>query len=183
MTKEIVALDQLAVEIRFYSQQTAQNILEVGTRLIAAKKQVESGQWEEWLKGQVGYTIRTAQRFMKCAERFNNASMSSLLTPSQMFELLSLPADETETFIEQKKAEGNPVEDMTVKALRQEVKEYKDKLAAQEKEMKRQQKYHDEMMDIMNEKEKVIKEEHEEQLDEKNGMIESLQAGYTYRGI
>ena len=39
------------------------------------------------------------------------------LNPTQMIALLALPESETETFIEQKKSEGNPVEDMTIKTL------------------------------------------------------------------
>ena len=122
---EIVPLDQLATEIRYYSQQASWSIIEVGKRLIEAKKQVAHGEWENWLDKNVGYSKQTARRFMQCAERFGNRSMSSDLSLSQVTELLSLP--EAETFIEQKKAEGNPVEDMTVKTLREEIKEWKSK--------------------------------------------------------
>lgn len=38
-------LPQLEVEIKFYLGQTAQNIIEVGKRLIAAKSLVQHGQW------------------------------------------------------------------------------------------------------------------------------------------
>lgn len=124
---EVVALDQLATEIRYYSQQASWSIIEVGKRLIEAKKQVAHGEWENWLDKNVGYSKQTARRFMQCAERFGNRSMSSDLSLSQVTELLSLPEAETETFIEQKKAEGKPVEDMTVKTLREEIKEWKSK--------------------------------------------------------
>jgi hypothetical protein len=124
---EIVSLDQLATEIRYYSQQASWSIIEVGKRLIEAKKQVAYAEWENWLDKNVGYSKQTARRFMQCAERFGNRSMSSDLSLSQVTELLSLPEAETETFIEQKKAEGNPVEDMTVKTLRQEIKDWKNK--------------------------------------------------------
>ncbi|HCB92556.1 MAG TPA: hypothetical protein DEP57_01885 [Selenomonas sp.] len=125
---EVVALDQLATEIRYYSQQASWSIIEIGKRLIEAKKQVAEGDtWEKWLKDNVNFTIRTAQRFMKCAERFGEATMSSHLNPSQMMELLSLPAADTEKFMEEKEAEGNPVADMTIKNLRKEIKEWKSK--------------------------------------------------------
>ena len=58
---------------------------------------------------------------MKCAKHFSNLATSQHLKPSQMIELLALPADETEKFIAEKAAEGKPVEDMTVKKLREEV--------------------------------------------------------------
>lgn len=124
---EIVPLDQLATEIRYYSQQASWSIIEVGKRLIEAKKQVAHGEWENWLEQKVNYSQSTATRFMKCAERFGNLATLQDLNPSQTIALLSLPEGEIETFIEQKKAEGNPVEDMTVKTLRQEIKDWKNK--------------------------------------------------------
>ena len=42
-----------------------------------------------------------------------------------MFELLALPEDETEAFIEAQAAAGTPVEDMTVKKLRAEIADWK----------------------------------------------------------
>ena len=42
-----------------------------------------------------------------------------------MVELLRLPAEETEKFIAEKAAEGKPVENMTVKTLREEIQQYK----------------------------------------------------------
>ena len=124
---EIVPLDQLATEIRYYSQQASWSIIEVGKRLSEAKKQVAHGEWGDWLEKKVNFSERTAQRFIKCAERFSNPTSMSDLNPTQMIALLALPEAETETFIEQKKAEGNPVEDMTVKTLREEIKEWKSK--------------------------------------------------------
>ncbi len=51
---------------------------------------------------------------------------------SQMFELLALPADETEQFIEAHAAAGTPVEDMTIKTLREEVQQWKSKAEVNE---------------------------------------------------
>jgi hypothetical protein len=124
---EIVALDQLALEIRYYSKKTAENLIEIGKRLIEAKKQVNHGEWSDWLKENVNFSQWNAERLIKIAEREANSWTSKNLSLSQMTELLALPEAETENFIEQKKAEGNPVEDMTVKNLREEIKEWKSK--------------------------------------------------------
>lgn len=132
--KALATLDQLAVEIRFYSQQTAQSIIEVGKRLVEAKKQVPHGEWGKWLETQVSFTERTARRFMQCAERFGKASTSTLLSLSQMTEILALPDAETEDFIKAKDAEGTPVESMTVKALREEVSQWKTRANDHERE-------------------------------------------------
>lgn len=66
-------------------------------------------------------------------EEVNRTSMSDL-NLTQMIALLALPESETQAFIEQKAAEGTPVEDMTVKTLRQEVKAWKEKAETAERE-------------------------------------------------
>jgi len=43
---------------------------------------------------------------MNCAERFGNSETFQNLKYSQMIQLLSLPAEETEKFIAEKAAEG-----------------------------------------------------------------------------
>lgn len=102
-----------------------QNIIEIGKELTAAKAEVPHGEWQNWLKDNFNLKVRSAQTFMAIAERFSNTQTSAYLNPSQMVEMLSLPAEETEKFIEEKAAAGTPVEDMTVKTLREEVAKYK----------------------------------------------------------
>ena len=119
-------LPQLEVEIKFYLGQTAQNIIEVGKRLIQAKALVTHGGWLPWLEQNFQLKQRAAQTFMACAERFGNTQTSAYLNQSQMIEMLSLPnEEETEKFIAEKAAEGKAVADMTIKQLREEITQYK----------------------------------------------------------
>lgn len=120
-------LEQLTLEVKFYLGQTAQNIIEVGKRLAQAKELVPHGEWGKWLNNNFSLSQNTAGRFMQVYERFGKSAMSQTLNQSQMIELLALPADETTAFIEAKAAAGTPVEDMTVKKLREEVQQWKDK--------------------------------------------------------
>ena len=120
-------LEQLTVEIKFYVNQWGQNTIEIGKRLIAAKKIVPQGEWLNWLEKNFNLKKSSAANFMRCAERFGNFQTSGNLKFYQMVELLALPAEETEKFIAEKTAEGNPPEDMTVKQLRAEVTEWKEK--------------------------------------------------------
>ena|GEM_PF-1657974 len=62
---------------------------------------------------------------MQCAKRFPNWTPASNLTSSHMIELLPLKAGDTEEFLNQKASEGKSVETMTKKALREEVKKWK----------------------------------------------------------
>ena len=112
-----------------YLGQTAQNIIEVGKRLIQAKSIVAHGKWQQWLEKNFGLSYPTATKFMNCAERFANVATSQGLNQSQMIAMLSLPSpEETEKFIEEKAKEGKEVADMTIKQLREEIADYKVKL-------------------------------------------------------
>ena len=98
-------LPQLELEIKFYLGQTAQNIIEVGKRLIQAKSLVQHGLWQLWLNDNFQLSYRTAKNFMQCAERFQNVKSIADLNSTQMIALLSLPdAAETEKFIAEKAA-------------------------------------------------------------------------------
>ena len=134
-------LPQLEIEIKFYLGQTAQNIIEVGKRLIQAKSLVQHGEWQDWLKNNFQLTDRTARNFIQCAERFGKTEIDFRFSSTQMIALLSLPdAEETEKFIAEKAAEGKAVADMTIKQLREEIADYKEqndllrKQAAQDKQ-------------------------------------------------
>ena len=119
-------LPQLEIEIKFYLGQTAQNIIEVGKRLIQAKSLVQHGEWQDWLKNNFQLTDRTARNFIQCAERFGKTEIDFRFSSTQMIALLSLPdAEETEKFIAEKAAEGKAVADMTIKQLREEIARYK----------------------------------------------------------
>ena len=126
------SLNQRVIKIQFYLRQTAQNIIEIGKELTAAKQEVPHGQWLNWLDSNFGMTERTAQNFMKVAERLSNTQLISHFNSTQLITMLALPAGEEEKFIAEKAAEGKPVEDMTVKNLREEIKCYKEKIASLE---------------------------------------------------
>ena len=97
---DLMTLPQLEIEIKFYLGRTAQNIIEVGKRLIQAKSLVNHGHWQDWLQNNFDLTERTARRFMQCAERFSKMVDVDRFQPSQLTDLLALPdAAETEKFI------------------------------------------------------------------------------------
>lgn len=118
-------LNQLTVEIKFYVNQWGQNTIEIGKRLIAAKKLVEHGDWSKWLEDNFNLSQQSARKFMQVAERFGKTLDVERFQTSQMIEMLALPAEETEKFMAAKAAANNPVEEMTVKNLREEVAKWK----------------------------------------------------------
>lgn len=107
----------LTAEILIYKQQTAQNIIEIGKRLIEVKEALGHGEWESWLKEKVDFSSVTAWRFMKAAQSFGNLSTLKDFSQSKIFALLDLPAECREEFIKQ-----NPVNQMTTRELQQAIK-------------------------------------------------------------
>ncbi|MBQ7198074.1 MAG: DUF3102 domain-containing protein [Selenomonadaceae bacterium] len=117
----------LELKIKFYLQKTAENVVEIGKRLILAKEMVEHGEWSTWLKSNFNLSYSAAAKFMKVAERFSKVESIPLLGAAKMIAILALPAGDEEKFIAEKAEEGTPVEDMTVKNLRDEVKVWREK--------------------------------------------------------
>ena len=107
----------------------AQNIIEVGKRLIQAKSLVKHGNWAKWLDSNFELSQDTAENYIKLAKRFSTANSETFrnLKQSQMIAMLALPAGEEENFIDEQKAEGKDVEKMTARQVKKAVKDYKAK--------------------------------------------------------
>ncbi|MBU3126769.1 DUF3102 domain-containing protein [Clostridium tagluense] len=125
---QTTVIDTLTVEILILKQQTAQNIIEIGKRLIAAKGNLPHGEWGKYLDEKVDFSQRTANNFMKVANEFSNSQTLANLSQSKVFALLSLPQEERETFVKE-----NPVDEMSTRELQQAIKD-RDK-AEKEKEI------------------------------------------------
>lgn len=83
----------------------------IGKLLEEAKSLVPHGEWGAWLKDNVDYSESTAQNLMRCYREFgdeqidffsgvSDADFFSILTQSQMLELLALPKDQRREFVE-----------------------------------------------------------------------------------
>ncbi len=98
-------------------------------KFIAEKSAEGHGEWANWLKNNFNLSQESARKFMRCSEKFGKSTTSWILKPSQMFELLALPEGDEQKFIAEKSAEGKAVADMTIKNLREEIKQWKEKFA------------------------------------------------------
>ncbi|MCQ4637689.1 DUF3102 domain-containing protein [Anaerovorax odorimutans] len=102
---------------------------EIGARLMEAKEQVGHGNWIAWCEENLNYTPRQAQNFIKIHETYGdenspyaNTKTSSYLSISKALALLQVPEEEVEAF-----TESHDVEDMTVKKLEEEIREWRAK--------------------------------------------------------
>ncbi|RXZ84611.1 DUF3102 domain-containing protein [Paenibacillaceae bacterium] len=129
--------DVIASEIRFIDSQARQYVLqsaiEIGNKLTEAKALVSHGEWGTWLKEHVNYSQSSANNFMKVASEYQNSQALANLSYSQAVALLSLPAEERETFVEE-----NNAAEMSSRELAAAVKENQE-LAKQLAEEQKQQ--------------------------------------------
>ncbi|MBU3098360.1 MULTISPECIES: DUF3102 domain-containing protein [Clostridium] len=115
---EIQNIDALTTEILILKQQTAQNIIEIGKRLVSVKESLPHGEWGKYLEEKVDVSQWTANKFMKVAKENSNCGTFNNLNQSKVFALLSLPQEDRETFVKE-----NPVNEMTTRELQKAIKE------------------------------------------------------------
>lgn len=117
----------------------------IGKLLEEAKSLVPHGEWGAWLKNNVDYSESTAQNLMRCYREFgdeqidffsgvSDADFFSILTQSQMLELLALPKDQRREFVD---AHREEIEDgsLSTRQMREEIDKLKREAAAKDEEL------------------------------------------------
>ena len=84
--------------------------MEIGKRLIAVKSNLQHGEFDEWLKNKVDFSIRTAQRFMRIATEFPNTTLVSYLGNRKLLALAGLDEEDREEVMQE-----NDVDKMTAR--------------------------------------------------------------------
>lgn len=141
-------IEKTTAEILILKDQTAQNIIEIGKRLIEVKENLEHGKYKQWLKEKVQFTERSAQRFMLIGREFSNTTSLSHLGSTKLFLLAGLDEEDRQEVMQK-----NNVEDMTTRELNQAVKEKKEL----KKQLKEEQEYSQELQEAIKQKEQQIK--------------------------
>lgn len=91
-TEDSMFLQQQTSEIRGLMRRTAEDIFNIGQKLINVKEKLGHGKFGTWLSIEFGWTERTAQQFMNVARQFKSENFSDLqLAPSALY-LLSAPS-------------------------------------------------------------------------------------------
>lgn len=131
------ALDaSVRIELRIHTdciqkamKRTVEDIVEIGCRLTQAKAILDHGQFEEWIKVQLGLGKSTAENYMKVHARFGNEILNNsgfAVAPTVLYELAkpSFPGQEVQTLLtgeaQVKTSGGNkPIDQVTVEELKQ----------------------------------------------------------------
>lgn len=101
-------------------------IITIGQRLIEAKALLSDEKWLYWLSEKVDFSPRSAQRFMKLAREWSDATALSHLGATKALQLLALPESEREEFLSethQVNGEEKTVIDMTSRELEKAIRE------------------------------------------------------------
>lgn len=121
------SLDEIASAIAERIILIRQYFWEVGALLIQAKQEfTKHGEWRKWLADNVGIPERNAQNYMRVAREYPNPKLISDLGLRAALEVARLPESVRETFIADVHDVGGqqkPVKEMTVKEVKQCVKE------------------------------------------------------------
>lgn len=127
--QNIRTTEMVAAEIRALTASMLGNIIEIGRRMCEAKEMVPYGEFGKWIKENTGYSVSTANNFMRLFQEYGDAQgclfgaqvesqTIGKLSYSKALALLALPAEERETFVEE-----NNVEDMSTRELKQALRE------------------------------------------------------------
>lgn len=128
---ELVSLNQIVSEIKFFENQAVVSYWEIGKRLSQAKEQVGHGNWYSWIDENLGYSKSTSERLIRVYNEYPNPSALTDLNMTQALALTSIKdEEERQDFIEK-----HDVEDMTTRKLQAEIKKYKRSLEETENEL------------------------------------------------
>lgn len=111
-------IETITSEILELKKQAGKALLGIGQRLIEAKETLPHGEWLPWLTERVEFSERTAQYYMQLAREWTNPQSIADLGATKAFKLLALPAEERESFIQERN-----VVDMSARELAQAIKE------------------------------------------------------------
>lgn len=112
-------LMQIEKDIITLKNQTAENMIQIGCKLIEAKKQLSHGEWGVWLENKVEFSQRTANQFMRIAKEFgSNSQAISNLEITKVGLLLDVPTEKREEFIEK-----HDLKSMSTREIKKVIKE------------------------------------------------------------
>lgn len=126
-----VPLEQLSIEIWTLSKSLAQDIYNIGRRLLLAKQQIAHGHFTKWVTENTPYSHSTANNFMNAALAVDENPALAAFPHTKVLALLDVPAEDREQFMAE-----NDVDNMSTREIKRLVKEKE--AAEQEAERQRE---------------------------------------------
>ena len=130
--------EMIAAEIRALTGSVLSGILEIGRRFTEAKELLPHGAFGDWVRGQTGYSMSTANNFMRLYSEYGadqgslfgasaNSQTFGNLSYSKALALLEVPAEEREDFAREVGAE-----ELSVRELKEAIRERDERLTEAE---------------------------------------------------
>lgn len=91
-TETRIVVQQRTEEIKVLVRRSAQDIIDIGNKLIDVKARLGHGNFGGWLDAEFGWTDRTARQFMSVAEKFKSENFSVLEIGASALYLLASPS-------------------------------------------------------------------------------------------
>lgn len=123
----IISLDERANRIRQYLRGICQNVIAIGMELISAKEEIGHGGWRQWLDTEFTMTQKTANNYMRIAERFGERGKLEngfRFQLSTLQALLVLPEGTEQQFIDAQTKAGKPLEFQSARQVKTNVKDF-----------------------------------------------------------
>lgn len=80
-------VQQQTGEIRSLMKRTAQDVIEIGQKLIEVKQRLEHGQYRKWIEAEFNWGKSTANSFENVAKQFTNVQNLDVFAPSALYAL------------------------------------------------------------------------------------------------
>jgi hypothetical protein len=114
-----IVVRQRTDEIKTLVRRSAQDIIDIGNKLIDVKAMLGHGEFGPWLEGEFGWAERTAQTFMQVAHYFKSANFADLKIGASALYLLAAPSTPEPARIEaiQRAEAGEAITHSTAKAI------------------------------------------------------------------
>lgn len=123
-----VIISEIKIIEQHVTKTAIEGAIQIGERLQEAKQLAGHGNFGQWCQENLNYSQDTAQKFMKLAREYGgqnnvlaNTAMSRNFSISNALSLLKVPEEDRKQFVEE-----HPVEDMTNKALEDEIRKLKE---------------------------------------------------------
>jgi hypothetical protein len=87
-----IVVQQRTDEIKTLMRRTAQDIIDIGNKLIEVKARIGHGNFGKWLDAEFGWSDRTARNFMSVGEAFKTATVADLNIAPKALYLLASPS-------------------------------------------------------------------------------------------
>lgn len=134
-TPDVIRTEIKTIEAQVYKT-TLDGVIQIGKRLQELKEMIGHGKWLPWCKENLGYSERQMQKYLEISAEYGKENSPYLnphtcadLSISKAYKLLAIPENEVESFTEK-----HDIENLTVKELEAEIKDWKQKHEALEKE-------------------------------------------------